>query len=232
MSTSPPTQHPDQQPAQQPAQQAPVSVLAVVGLVLALVFAPAGVVLSVMGLRETRDGARSGRGLAVAGVVVGSVITVLAIVAAVLLVVFAATVAPVVARSVTASAPPLPTAPSLPSASSSASASASASAGDPATGPQMTDDITIVDCSADLASSSFSGVLSITNSADVPASYAIRFNGYTEDRQLTAWATGEVTDLAPGATTEVTVTGATFDTTTPVSICRLEGTFRSTDTAG
>jgi len=226
MSTTPPE---PRQPGPPSGGEPPTSTLAVVGLVLAFLAAPVGVVLSVLGLRETRGGARGGRGLAVAGIVIGSVITVLGLVAVVGLGIFAVSATQAVRESVTATAPPPPTAPVLPELpSASPSDTASADAG----GPEMTDDITIVDCSADPATSSFTGVLSITNSADVPASYAITFNGYTEDRVLTAWATVEVTDLAPGETTEATVTGATFDTTTPVSICRLEGTFRSTDSAG
>ncbi len=49
----------------------PTSVTAVVGFVLAFLVSPVGAVVSAFGIGDTRAGRRSGRGLAVAGVVVG-----------------------------------------------------------------------------------------------------------------------------------------------------------------
>lgn len=85
----------DQQPYQQPYQQGyqqqpyqqgypppgaparPTSVVAVVGLVLAFLLSPVGVIVSAIGISDTRGGRKAGRGLAIAGVVVGLVFTVL-----------------------------------------------------------------------------------------------------------------------------------------------------------
>ncbi|MGQ7296182.1 FxLYD domain-containing protein [Quadrisphaera sp. KR29] len=61
----------------------PTSVVAVVGLVLAFVLSPVGVVVSAFGIGDTRGGRKAGRGLAVAGVVVGVLGTVLWVVAAI-----------------------------------------------------------------------------------------------------------------------------------------------------
>ncbi|WP_168217017.1 DUF4190 domain-containing protein [Cellulomonas sp. Y8] len=56
------------------AQTAPLiaSTKATLGFVFAFLFAPLGVVLSILALKETRTGARSGYGLAVAGIVIGA----------------------------------------------------------------------------------------------------------------------------------------------------------------
>jgi hypothetical protein len=54
-------------------QTAPVtSTKATLGLVFAFLLAPLGLVLSILALKETRTGARGGHGLAVAGIVIGS----------------------------------------------------------------------------------------------------------------------------------------------------------------
>lgn len=74
---------PGWQPAQYvlvpaPAPKPPVSGLAVTGFVFSLLFgcgilSAVGLVLSLAGLRATKDGRLSGRGLAIAGVVIGAV---------------------------------------------------------------------------------------------------------------------------------------------------------------
>jgi len=71
----PPGQHPHD-PAQHPGTcagrpQRPTSVTAVVGFVLAFLVSPVGAVVSAFGVADTRGGRKGGRGLAVAGVVVG-----------------------------------------------------------------------------------------------------------------------------------------------------------------
>ncbi|MFC3687491.1 hypothetical protein [Aquipuribacter hungaricus] len=58
-------------------------VVSVVGLVLAFLLAPVGLVLSIVGLVRTAGGKRKGRGLAVAGLVVSVLLTVLGTVAVV-----------------------------------------------------------------------------------------------------------------------------------------------------
>lgn len=60
----------------------PTDVVSIVGLVLAFLLAPVGLVVSIVGLVRTAGGRRKGRGFAIAGVVV-SVILTLAVVAAV-----------------------------------------------------------------------------------------------------------------------------------------------------
>ena len=65
--------------------------IAVVGLILAFVFWPAGLVVSIMSLKRTRPPAK-GRGLAIAGVIVSSLSLVATIVAVILIVFVARTV--------------------------------------------------------------------------------------------------------------------------------------------
>lgn len=52
--------------------------MAILGLVFAFVFPPAGIVLSVLGLRETKQG-QGGRGLAMAGLVLSVAFCVLSL---------------------------------------------------------------------------------------------------------------------------------------------------------
>ena len=55
------------------AQPAPItSTKATLGFVFAFLLAPLGLVLSILALKETRTGARTGHGLAVAGIVIGA----------------------------------------------------------------------------------------------------------------------------------------------------------------
>lgn len=71
----------------EPRQGPPTDVVSVVGLVLAFLLAPVGLVLSIVGLVRTAGGRRKGRGIAIAGVIVSILMTVLATVAVVALVV-------------------------------------------------------------------------------------------------------------------------------------------------
>jgi hypothetical protein len=61
-------------------------VVSVLGLVMAFLLAPVGLVLSIVGLTRTAGGKRKGRGLAVAGIVVSVVMSLLLAVVAVALV--------------------------------------------------------------------------------------------------------------------------------------------------
>jgi hypothetical protein len=68
-------------------QSGPTNTLAILGFVLAFVCWPAGLVLSILGIRQARQRREGGHGLAVAGVVISAVaalLTVLGIVAVVL----------------------------------------------------------------------------------------------------------------------------------------------------
>ena len=59
---------------------APWSVLAIVGFVTSFVVGVVGVVLSILGLRETVRTGKRGRGLAIAGIVVGGAFTLFAVI--------------------------------------------------------------------------------------------------------------------------------------------------------
>lgn len=66
----------------QPQTGPPTDVVSIVGLVMAFLLAPVGLVLSIVGLSRTSGGKRKGRGLAIAGIIV-SVVMSLVIAAAV-----------------------------------------------------------------------------------------------------------------------------------------------------
>ena len=61
----------------------PTDVVSIVGLVLAFLLAPVGLVVSIIGLVRTAGGRRKGRGFAIAGVVVSVVLTLAAVAAVV-----------------------------------------------------------------------------------------------------------------------------------------------------
>lgn len=65
----------------------PTSTLAILALVFSLVIPPAGLVLGIVGLRQIRRSGEGGRGMAVAGVVVGGVFTALFLIYFVLLII-------------------------------------------------------------------------------------------------------------------------------------------------
>lgn len=85
---SPYPQGPHDPPAQAGGArpQAPLDVVSVVGLVLAVLLAPVGLVVSIVGLVRTSGGRRRGRGFAIAGVVVSVVVSILVAVGVVALV--------------------------------------------------------------------------------------------------------------------------------------------------
>ncbi len=74
---------PGQGPAQGPGYGVrpdpgpPTDLVSVLGLVFAVLLAPVGLVLSIIGVARTRDGRRKGRGLAIAGIVVSVVLSLL-----------------------------------------------------------------------------------------------------------------------------------------------------------
>lgn len=53
----------------------PTNLLAILSLVFALVFAPAGLILGVIARKQIEESGEEGRGLALAGTIVGAVIT-------------------------------------------------------------------------------------------------------------------------------------------------------------
>jgi Domain of unknown function (DUF4190) len=53
----------------------PTNTMAILALVLAFVFAPVGIVLGVMARRQIRQTGEEGDGLALAGIIVGSIVT-------------------------------------------------------------------------------------------------------------------------------------------------------------
>ena len=62
-------------PAYPPSWGRPTNTLAVLSLVLAFVFPPAGVVVGIIARRQIRRTGEDGDGLALAGIIVGSVAT-------------------------------------------------------------------------------------------------------------------------------------------------------------
>lgn len=85
MSLSEQTPPPAAEAVSPPVAPRPTSVLAILGLVFAFVFAPVGLVLSLIAIFKTGAGKAKGRGLAIAGVIIsvlaiGAVVTVFALV--------------------------------------------------------------------------------------------------------------------------------------------------------
>ncbi|MEX5718552.1 DUF4190 domain-containing protein [Geodermatophilus maliterrae] len=76
-----------------PPLRRPTNSLAIVALVLAFVFAPAGLVLGVVARRQIRETGEEGDGLALAGIVIGAIGTALAVLGIVLALLALATVA-------------------------------------------------------------------------------------------------------------------------------------------
>ena len=76
-----------------PPLRRPTNSLAIVALVLAFVFAPAGLVLGVVARRQIRETGEEGDGLALAGIVIGAIGTALAVLGIVLAFLALATVA-------------------------------------------------------------------------------------------------------------------------------------------
>jgi peptidyl-prolyl cis-trans isomerase B (cyclophilin B) len=70
------------------AQPRPTNTLAIVSLVCAFVFAPLGIVFGHMSLSQIKKSGEEGRGLAIAGLVIGYLVTVLTILVVVLSVLF------------------------------------------------------------------------------------------------------------------------------------------------
>jgi hypothetical protein len=97
-SAPPPGYSPEQQPAYgQPGYQAPkTNTMAILGLVFAFVFSPLGVVFSAIGLKQIKERRESGRGLALAGLIISIISIVLGIL---LIVLFATVLAPAVEKA-------------------------------------------------------------------------------------------------------------------------------------
>ena len=64
-------------PGYPPQWRRPTNTLAILALVLSFVFAPAGLVLGLMARRQIRRTGEEGEGLALAGIIVGSIFTAL-----------------------------------------------------------------------------------------------------------------------------------------------------------
>ncbi|HEV7872195.1 MAG: conserved rane protein of unknown function [Modestobacter sp.] len=74
----PPPGHPPQaygQPGWGPGLPRPTNTLAILALVLAFVFAPAGLVLGIVARRQIRQTGEEGDGLALAGIIIGAIVT-------------------------------------------------------------------------------------------------------------------------------------------------------------
>jgi hypothetical protein len=106
-SAPPPAYSPEQQPAYgQPGYQPQkTNTMAILGLVFAFVFSPLGVVFSAIGLKQIKERRESGRGLALAGLIISIISIVLGIVLIVLLATVLAPAAEKAAQSESAAAP-------------------------------------------------------------------------------------------------------------------------------
>ena len=74
----PPPGYPAQaygQPAWGPGWPRPTNTMAILAIVLAFVFAPAGLVLGIVARRQIRETGEEGDGLALAGIIIGSIAT-------------------------------------------------------------------------------------------------------------------------------------------------------------
>ncbi|TXR55569.1 FxLYD domain-containing protein [Quadrisphaera setariae] len=154
------------QPYQQGYQGAPVrptSVVAVIGLVLAFLLSPIGVVVSAFGIADTRGGRKAGRGLAIAGVVVGALGTVLWVLAIVAAVVFVQRSVETVSGLSTAFPSGLPS--ELPSGLPT-------DLGGVLGGEDASADVVVDSCSSTVGGVA-TGSVSVTNSTDADASYVV-----------------------------------------------------------
>jgi len=71
----------------------PTNVLAILSLVFAFVFAPAGLVLGVLARKQIRRTGEDGDGMALAGIIVGAITTVLFVLVIVVWIAFVASMA-------------------------------------------------------------------------------------------------------------------------------------------
>jgi hypothetical protein len=71
----------------------PTNVLAILSLVFAFVFAPAGLVLGILARKQIRQTGEQGDGLALAGIIVGAIATVLFVLVIVVWIAFIASIA-------------------------------------------------------------------------------------------------------------------------------------------
>lgn len=167
-----------QQPYQQPYQggpQRPTSVVAIIGLVLAFLLSPIGVVVSAFGIGDTRGGRKAGRGLAVAGVVVGVLGTVLWVVAIVAAVAFVRSAAQTV-TDVASSIESLPAPSDLPSGlPSDLPSGLPTDLGDALGGEDGSADVVVDSCQS-VVGGAATGEVTITNSTADPASYVVNVN--------------------------------------------------------
>jgi hypothetical protein len=76
-----------QQPGYPPAYGRPTNTMAILALVLAFVFAPAGLILGIVARRQIKRTGEEGNGLALAGIIVGGIFTALAVLFIVLIIV-------------------------------------------------------------------------------------------------------------------------------------------------
>ena len=174
----------------------PTSVTAVLGLVLAVLVSPVGLVVSLFGLGATARGRRAGRGLAVAGVVVGALGTVLWVLAVVALVAVGRT-AWQTYQDVESQVGQLPAPSDLPSWPSGE--------GIPS-GQDGAADVVVDSCGATFGVAA-TGALTITNSTGAPASYVVRLVALDADGQQVGGLAASSDAVEPGATAQVQAFG-------------------------
>lgn len=211
----------------------PTSVTAVVGFVLAFVVSPVGAVVSGFGIRDTRGGRRGGRGLAVAGVVIGAVGTVLWVLAVFAIVAFVQAAAGTVAE-VNRQIEQLPAPSDLPSGLPSDLPSdfpTDLPSGLPtdlsglAGGVDASGDVTVTSCT-DALGGILTGDLSITNSGDAAGSYVISLTALDASGEQVGQLAGFTESIDPGATAQAQAFGY-VDGDAQVTSCEVTTALRS-----
>jgi hypothetical protein len=217
----PPYQQP-YQPYQQPYQQGgyqqpyqgapqrPTSVVAVIGLVLAFLLSPVGVVVSAFGIGDTRGGRKAGRGLAVAGVVVGVLGTVLWIAGIFAAVVFVRSAAQTV-TDVASSIESLPAPSDLPSGlPSDLPSGLPTDLGDALGGEDGSADVVVDSCQSVIGGAA-TGEVTITNSTADPASYVVNVDALDASGQKVGELYAVQDAVDPGQSAQVQLFGYADD---------------------
>ncbi|PWJ48473.1 hypothetical protein SAMN06264364_13037 [Quadrisphaera granulorum] len=185
------------QPYQQGSPQRPTSVTAVIGLVLAFLVSPIGMIVSAFGIGDTRGGRKAGRGMAIAGVVVGAVGTVMWVLAIIAAVVFVQRSVETVTSLSSAIPSEFPT--GLPSGLPSELPSGlPTDLGGALGGEDASADVTVESCSTSIGGLA-TGAVSVTNSGDDPASYFITLTALDADGQKVGDLVASIDGVAPGA---------------------------------
>lgn len=202
----------DPAPTHPTSQQVkPTSTMAVLGLIFGFVFWPLGIVLSVLGLRETRvGGPRAGRGLAIAGLVISLLA---ALVVVILIVTFAGAASSISSKA--ASTPRTVTPSSGASASTTEPTDDSTAAPAPPTASASPKagsaeaDVTVNSCEASAIGAT--GEVTVTNSTSSPKSYLVTVSANDADGNRIGELTAAANAVGPGQSAKAQTVGTLSD---------------------